>query len=156
MIERAEPLQSTWSLALARTTREPVESPHGEPDAGYTFSRVAVRPDDVRPDGRVRLRMPNPRVVRLDIGLEPPARARWLRIRGLDEAGSPRLEWAGPADPANRATYVLRPGKPARSLAPSGEADAEAVRWIEVSAGPGPRTELTFTVHRAAYIDARA
>jgi 2-polyprenyl-3-methyl-5-hydroxy-6-metoxy-1,4-benzoquinol methylase len=152
VIERAEPLQSTWSLVLARKVGEPIEAPRGEPDAGYTFSRVPVRPGDARPDGGVRLKMPNPRVVRLELSLDPPGRARQLRIRGLDESASPRLEWAGPADPGRRTTYVLRPGKPARSLAASPGGDVEAVAWIDVSAVPGPGSDLTLTVHRAAYI----
>lgn len=156
VIDRAEPLQSTWSLVLARAAGEPVSSLRSESDVGYTFSRVAVRPDDVRPDGRVRVRMPNPRVVRLDVSLEPPGEAARLRIQGLDESGSPRLEWAGPADPGERHTYVLRPGKPARSLAPIRDADAEEVTWIEASVGSEPGTDLAFTVNRAAYIDAGA
>jgi len=156
VIERAEPLQSTWSLVLARAGGEPVESPRSEPDLGYTFSRVRVRPGDARPDGGIRLKMPNPRVVRLDLSLEPPGGVRRLRIQGLDDSGSPRLEWAGPPDPAKRTTYVLRPGKPDRSLTPSRGGDAEAVTWIDLSVEPEPGTELAFTVHRAAYIDARA
>jgi SAM-dependent methyltransferase len=95
VIERAEPLQSTWSLILARAAGEPASSPRSEPDAGYTFSRVRVGPDEVRPDGGVRLRMPNPRVVRLDVSLEPSAGARRLRIQGRPGARG----WNGPARP---------------------------------------------------------
>jgi 2-polyprenyl-3-methyl-5-hydroxy-6-metoxy-1,4-benzoquinol methylase len=154
VIERAQPLQSTWSLVLARKVSGSIEAPRGE-SVGYTFSQVPVRPGDARPDGGVRLRMPNPRVVRVELSVDPPGRARQLRIQGLDESGSPRVEWAGPADPGRRTTYVLRPGKPARSLAASPGGDVEAVAWIDVSAVPEPGTDLTLTVHRAAYVAAR-
>jgi SAM-dependent methyltransferase len=92
VIERAEPLQSTWSLILARATAEPVSSPSGEPDPGYTFARVPVGPGEPRANGGVRLKMPNPRVVKLDLSLEPPGGAGRLRIQGLDESGRPRLQ----------------------------------------------------------------
>jgi len=153
-IEQAEPLQGTWALVLARAGGEPA-SPRTGPEPGYTFSRVAIPSDSAGSDG-VRLRMPNPRIVRLDIGLEPPGRARRLRIRGLDESGRSRLEWRLRAGPSGRATYVLRPGKTARVHARRQRSDSEAIAWIDVSAESEPAAGLALTVHRAAYVEAGA
>ena len=154
VIERAEPLQGTWALVLARAGGEPA-SPRTGPEPGYTFCRVAT-PSDTAGSNGVRLRMPNPRIIRLDIGLEPPGRARQLRIRGLDESGRSRLEWRLRAGPSGRATYVLRPGKTARVHARRQRSDSEAIAWIDVSAESEPAAGLALTVHRAAYVEAGA
>ncbi len=186
-IERAEPLHGTWSLVVATATG-PSAPPPSSPEPGYTFRRVqirgpaaayrrpgdgpnveldssgrpvrcVVRPTDGTSDGGIRLSVPNPRVVRLDLAIEPPAGARRLRVRGLDRSGSVRLEWVGDGGQAGlrgRATYVLRPGKRAGPLVASRGGSPRGVAWIELSVEPEPGTEVTLTLHRAAYLEAPA
>jgi 2-polyprenyl-3-methyl-5-hydroxy-6-metoxy-1,4-benzoquinol methylase len=182
-IERAEPVQSTWSLLVTTATGAGTAPAHAR-EAGYTFKRVSVRkpaatyrrptdgPDveldssssqlrcvvraaDGHAGGGVRLRMPNPRLVRLDLSLDPPAGARRLRVSGVDKSGRERLAWVGDgADPAvgRRTTYVLRPGKTEGALASEGAGNPEGVTWIEVSVEAQPGAGVALTVHRAGYV----
>jgi 2-polyprenyl-3-methyl-5-hydroxy-6-metoxy-1,4-benzoquinol methylase len=138
--------------------RRPSDGPNVKIRSSRAYLRCVVRPRDGDRTGGVRLKMPNPRVARMEISVRPPDRVRSLRIQGLDEAGTPRLEWAISNDATGRrigerTTYVLRPGERARDLDASGAKDAQGVRWMEVTAEPEPDAKkLVLTVHRAAYL----
>lgn len=156
-LERAEPLQSTWALVAATVTGEPPAEPPAGPEPAYTFTRVAERQEE--PDGAVRLPMPSPRVVRLELGVEPPGAAGLLRVRGVDREGETRLEWTGEvtgAGSGERTTYVLKPGRPAHELRPGRARKPEGVEWLHVSVEAKGGTELTLAVNRAAYLGSGA
>ncbi|HSI80595.1 MAG TPA: methyltransferase domain-containing protein [Solirubrobacterales bacterium] len=152
VIERAEPVQSTWSLILATPGGAPVASSPAEPDPAYTFTPARVADETGVIEGAARVEVANPRVIRLDVGLEPAGAVRRLRIEGRDGAGHLRLEWAGAPAPGRRATYVLRPGERAGSLAAIHDGDPEEVTSINVVAEPRPGTDVAVAVNRAAYV----
>jgi len=141
-VERAEALGSVWSLVVARTGPLPADA-ESVSEPGYSFERVAV-PEPV--DGAVRLEMPAPRAVRLEL-----EGADAVRVRGLDEAGRVRLEWAGPL-PGGRSTSVLRPGKGDGAIEAVRSGKADCVRWIEVNAEPVGGVHRARNVRRAAFL----
>lgn len=150
VIDRAEPVHGTWSVVVART--DPWAT--GEPESGYAFSQVFSPAGDAPPGGGVRLRMTAPRVVRLDLSVERPWAVRQLRIKGLDELGATQIEWAVPAPPHGRATYVLRACKASGAWADR-RVELAQVTWIDVSVATDADAACAVRVHRAAYIGSR-
>lgn len=106
--------------------------------------------------GGVRLEIRNPRVVRLELSAEPSHGIRELRIECLDDVGQTRVAWSANgsawAEHAQRRTYVLRPGHRTEGLHRHEDNDVSGIRWFDVSVKSEANTELTFTVHRIAYI----
>lgn len=153
-IEKAEPLQSTWALIAARAsgTQPPQRDTDSEP--GFTFEFLGPKAATEQADGSIRIPVREPRVLRLRLSVAAPPGAT-LAIRGLDAAANELVRWQGPAERAERKTYLLRPGQDADGLRSQGARDPRGIHSVEVAARPGG-PDAAVAVHRAAFVPERA
>jgi SAM-dependent methyltransferase len=106
-----------------------------------------------RPFGGLRLPVVSPRVMRVELAIEPEGTPRPLEITARDEAGRVRHAWSARSCAGERETYLFRPGKPTRGLTPDGDDDLSDVRWLDIAVHLKGDEEVTLTVYRAAYLE---